>query len=215
MQSKVILSVTAVLILVPGLIFFFRDFAAFPLKERFCLSFFQAVTPRTAGFNTADLNAMTGTGRAITIFLMLTGGAPGSTAGGMKVTTLAVILANSAAVFRRRKSAQLFGRRIENAIIRNAATLFVLYIALASCGALFISAIENLPVDVCLFETASAIGTVGLSLGITPGLGMVSRIILMFMMFLGRVGGLTLIYAALSGNISETSRPPVEKIAVG
>ena len=215
MQSKVILSVTAVLILVPGLIFFFRDFAAFPLKERFCLSLFQAVTPRTAGFNTADLNAMTGTGRAITIFLMLTGGAPGSTAGGMKVTTLAVILANSAAVFRRRKSAQLFGRRIENAIIRNAATLFVLYIALASCGALFISAIENLPVDVCLFETASAIGTVGLSLGITPGLGMVSRIILMFMMFLGRVGGLTLIYAALSGNISETSRPPVEKIAVG
>ena len=215
MQSKVILSVTAVLILVPGLIFFFRDFAAIPLKERFCLSLFQAVTPRTAGFNTANLNAMTGTGRAITIFLMLTGGAPGSTAGGMKVTTLAVILANSAAVFRRRKSAQLFGRRIENAIIRNAATLFVLYIALASCGALFISAIENLPVDVCLFETASAIGTVGLSLGITPGLGMVSRIILMFMMFLGRVGGLTLIYAALSGNISETSRPPVEKIAVG
>ena len=215
MQSKAILSVTAALILIPALVLFFSDFSAFPLKERLCMSFFQAITPRTAGFNTAELPAMSGAARTMMIVLMLIGGSPGSTAGGMKTTTAAVLLANALAVFRRKKHARLFGRRIEDGVVKNAAALLVLYMTLVLTGALVISAAEALPVGACLFETASAIGTVGLSMGITPGLGTLSRLILIGLMFFGRVGGLTLIFAAVSPGSTEVSLCPVEKITVG
>ena len=215
MQSKAILTVTAALILIPALVLFFADFAAYPLKERLCMSFFQAITPRTAGFNTAELPAMSGAARAMMIVLMLIGGSPGSTAGGMKTTTAAVLLANALAVFRRKKHARLFGRRIEDGVVKNAAALLVLYMTLVLTGALVISAAEALPVGACLFETASAIGTVGLSMGITPGLGTLSRLILIGLMFFGRVGGLTLIFAAVSPKSTEVSLCPVEKITVG
>ena len=214
MQSKVILIATAALILVPAVIFFFNEFPAFPLKERICLSFFQAVTPRTAGFNTADVSSMTSAGHAVTILLMLIGGSPGSTAGGFKTTTLAVLTANAFAVTRRKKNAQLFGRRIEEHTINCAATLLMMYITFALTGALVISTVEGLPFSPCLFETASAIGTVGLSFGITPSLGLASHLILITLMFFGRVGGLTLMFAAVSSRV-EVAQRPVEKIIVG
>lgn len=215
MQTKVILTTSLFLILFPAFFFFFRDFADMSLKERMFRAVFQAVTPRTAGFNTADLTGMTEAGQGIMIALMLTGGSPGSTAGGMKTTTLAVLLANTFACFRRKEDAQMFGRRIEDTAIKNAATIFMMYIIFFFGGAIVISAVEGLPFDTCLFETASAIGTVGLTLGITPGLGVVSQIVLMILMFLGRVGGLTLIYAALSGTGKKISKLPQEKITVG
>lgn len=215
MQSKAILAVSAALILLPAALFFFHDFSGCGLNERLCLSLFQAVSPRTAGFNTADLNAMSGAGRAVTVVLMLIGGAPGSTAGGMKTTTLAVLLANAFAVIRRRKSPQLFGRRIEEQAVHSAATLLVLYLFLTVVGAVVLSVAEGLPMASCLFETASAVGTVGLSLGITPGLGLLSRLVLIALMFLGRVGGLTLLYAAVQSEGAELSQRPLEKINVG
>lgn len=215
MQSKAILTATAALILIPTAIFFFNDFSAYELKERLCLSVFQAITPRTAGFNTVDLNAMTGVGRAVTVFLMLVGGAPGSTAGGMKTTTLAVLLASAAAVMRRGKSTLLFGRRVEEQAVKSAATLLILYLFLAMTGAMILSTAEGLPFPPCLFETASAIGTVGLSLGITPSLGLVSRMVLIVLMFLGRVGGLPLLFAAVHSDGVEVAQRPLEKINVG
>lgn len=215
MQTKVILVTSLILILFPSVFFFFRDFADMPMQERVLSSLFQAVTPRTAGFNTADFTMMTEAGLGIIIALMLIGGSPGSTAGGMKTTTLAVLIANTLACFRRKEDAQMFGRRVEDSAVKNAATIFMMYITFFFGGAIVISAVEGLPFSTCLFETASAIGTVGLTLGITPGLGVVSQIILMILMFLGRVGGLTLIYAALSGNGKKISKLPQEKITVG
>ena len=215
MQSKVILMTSLILILFPAVFFFFRDFADMPMMERVLSSLFQAVTPRTAGFNTADLTLMTQAGQGIIIALMLIGGSPGSTAGGMKTTTLAVLIANILACFRRKEDAQMFGRRIEDSAVKNAATIFMMYIIFFFGGAIVISAVEGLQFSTCLFETASAIGTVGLTLGITPQLGAVSQIILMILMFLGRVGGLTLIYAALSGSGKKISKLPQEKITVG
>ena len=215
MQTKVILVTSLILILFPSVFFFFRDFADMPMQERVLGSLFQAVTPRTAGFNTADFTMMTEAGLGIIIALMLIGGSPGSTAGGMKTTTLAVLIANTLACFRRKEDAQMFGRRVEDSAVKNAATIFMMYITFFFGGAIVISAVEGLPFSTCLFETASAIGTVGLTLGITPGLGVVSQIILMILMFLGRVGGLTLIYAALSGNGKKISKLPQEKITVG
>ena len=215
MQTKVILTTSLILILFPALFFFFWDFADMPMQERVFSSLFQAVTPRTAGFNTVDLSIMTESGLGIVIALMLVGGSPGSTAGGMKTTTLAVLIANTLACFRRKEDAQMFGRRLEDSAVKNAATIFMMYIIFFFGGAIVISAVEGLLFSACLFETASAIGTVGLTLGITPGLGVVSQIILMILMFLGRVGGLTLIYAALSGNGKKISKLPQEKITVG
>ena len=215
MQTKVILTTSLLLILFPAFFFFFRDFADMPMQERIFSSLFQAVTPRTAGFNTTDLTMMTEDGLGIVIALMLVGGSPGSTAGGMKTTTLAVLIANTLACFRRKEDAQLFGRRIENSTVKNAATIFMMYIVFFFGGAIVISAVEDLSFSTCLFETASAIGTVGLTLGITPGLGVISQIILMILMFLGRVGGLTLIYAALSGSGKKISKLPQEKMTVG
>ena len=113
MQSKVILVTTAFLLVLPAIFFFFVDFSSLPIGKRVLASFFQSVTPRTAGFNTVVLSDMTGASQAVMIFLMMIGGSPGSTAGGMKTTTLAVLVANAAATFRQRESAHFFGRRIE------------------------------------------------------------------------------------------------------
>lgn len=215
MQSKVILTVTGILIALPTAYFFLFEFADAPGGERVLLSVFQAVTPRTAGFNTADLTAMSETGQAVMMILMLIGGSPGSTAGGMKTTTLAVLLASAFAVFRRRENPHFFNRRIPNGTVTQAATVMMMYLILFFTGGLIISRLENLPVLDCLFETASAIGTVGLSLGITPQLGRISHLILIALMFFGRVGGLTLIFAALSNIQGNSARLPQERITVG
>ena len=215
MQSKVVLIMTGVLIIVPTLLLFVYEYTGKSLTDRFLLSLFQAVTPRTAGFNTASLSSLSGAGTMLMIALMLIGGSPGSTAGGMKTTTLAVLAANASSVFRRKKSVQLFGRRIDDSMVRHAATLFMMYLTLPAIAAAVISIVEKIPVGTCLFETASAIGTVGLSKGITPDLGLLSHSILIVLMFLGRVGGLTLIYAAVNVNSSEVSHRPVGKINVG
>lgn len=215
LQSKVILLTTVFLILVPAIFFFLVDFKDMEIKERILSAFFQSITPRTAGFNTVDLAIMTGAGQAIIIVLMLIGGSPGSTAGGMKTTTFAVLLANTFAIFRRREDAQMFGRRLENTAVKNAATIFMVYLSLPFSAAVVISEVESLPFKDCLFEAASAIGTVGLTLGITTKIGVFSQFILMLLMFLGRVGGLTLIYAALSGTNNRLSKLPQEKITVG
>lgn len=215
MQSKVILTVTGILILLPTIYFFFFEFEDAPIGERFLLSIFQAVTPRTAGFNTADLTAMSETGQSMITILMLIGGSPGSTAGGMKTTTLAVLLSSAFAVFRRRENPHFFNRRVPNETVTQAATIMMMYLILFLTGGLIISRLENLPVLTCLFETASAIGTVGLSLGITPQLGWISHLILIMLMFFGRVGGLTLIFAALSNIQSNSARLPQERITVG
>ena len=215
MQSKVIFLVTGLLILIPAVLFFFFEFSDMPLNERIFASLFQSVTPRTAGFNTADLAAMSPMGQGVITVLMLIGGSPGSTAGGMKTTTIAVLFANVIAVFRRKEETQFFGRRVDNAAVRSAATILMMYITLFFSGAIAISTIEGIPFGECVFETASAVGTAGLTLGITTSLGIASQIILMVLMFLGRVGGLTVIFATISGINKNLSKLPQEKITVG
>ncbi|MDO4328959.1 MAG: potassium transporter TrkG [Lachnospiraceae bacterium] len=215
MQSKVILITTLLLILLPALYFFLFEFSNAPLGRRTWLSLFQSVTPRTAGFNTADLTQFSEAGVAIMIILMLIGGSPGSTAGGMKTTTLAVMFSASLSVFRRQEHPHFFGRRIDTDTVRNTLTILTMYLVPFLTGSFLISRMERLPLLTCLFETASAIGTVGLTLGITPDLGLVSQGILILLMYFGRVGGLTLIFAALSGSQSQTARLPLEKLTVG
>ena len=215
MQSKVILVTTFVLIVFPALFFFFLDFDTLPLGARIQAALFQSVTPRTAGYNTINLSAMSGASLSVMILLMLIGGSPGSTAGGMKTTTLAVLLANAAATFRQRDSAQFFGRRVDYSAVKTAATILTMYLVLFFSAAVFISTYEDLPLSSCLYETASAVGTVGLTLGITPQLHIPSQMILIVLMYLGRVGGLTLIYATLSAKNIGNAKLPLERITIG
>ncbi len=215
MQSKVILTATGLLILLPAVYFFFFEFSNLPFWKRFWGSWFQSVTPRTAGFNTLDQALLSETGQMLTCILMLIGGGPGSTAGGMKTTTFAVILACAVAVFRRRENGRFFGRRIADDTVKNAVTVLLLYIVMFFAGGMLISKIESLPLVTCLYESASAVGTVGLTLGITPELSTASKIILICQMFFGRVGGLTLIFATLPATKNTLSKLPLERITVG
>ena len=215
MQSKIILMTTACLILFPTVFFYICDLTKLPMEKRLLAAAFQSVTTRTAGFNTINISEMSEASKAVMILLMLIGGSPGSTAGGMKTTTFSVLILNAIATFRSQENAGAFGRRLEYHVIKNAATIAMLYFALFFGGGIAISVYEGLPLLDCLYEAASAVGTVGLTLGITPGLHTFSKIVLIILMYLGRVGGLTLIYAVFSGKKGENAKLPVEKITVG
>lgn len=220
LQSKLVLVTTAALILVPALFFFCYEFQlpqwdGLTLGEKILGSLFQAVTPRTAGYNTVDLTQLSGPTRMIITLLMLVGGSPGSTAGGFKVTTLAVFVLAARAVFRRRADLQCFGRRLPTETLRSAAAVLMMYLGLFLLGGMAICCVEDISLEAALFETASAIGTVGLTLGVTPELGGVSRLILIFLMYFGRVGGLTLIYAVLPDSGAAPAQLPQERVTVG
>ncbi len=215
LQSKVALATSAVLIVLPAIYMFFFEYSNLPLKNRILYSLFQSVTTRTAGFNTTDLSQMKESGTLVMILLMLVGGSPGSTAGGMKTTTFAVLFLAALSVFGRKKDVECFKRRIPEDAARNAGAVLFMYMFLFIASGIFISNVEHLPLLTCLFETGSAVGTVGLTLGITSTLSLPSRIVLMMLMFFGRVGGLTLIYAALPSNEGQASRLPLEKITIG
>ena len=214
-QSKLVLIVTAALIVLPAVYFFFFECGDLPVTERILASLFQSVTPRTAGFNTINLTAISDTGLYLMIILMLIGGSPGSTAGGMKTTTIAVLFSSAFSVFQKKDNAEVMKRRIDDETVKTASAVFLMYITLFLAGGMAISTIENLPITSCLYETASAVGTVGLTLGITPTLGSASKMILIMSMFFGRVGGLTLIYAAFGANKKQVAKLPADTIAVG
>ena len=145
--------------------------------------------------------------KAVMILLMLIGGSPGSTAGGMKTTTFTVLILNAIATFRSQENAGAFPA--DHGGEGN------FYFSLFFCGGIAISVYEGIPLLDCLYEAASAVGTVGLTLGITPRLHVFSQVVLIILMYLGRVGGLTLIYAVSSGKNKGNAKLPLEKITVG
>lgn len=215
LQSKLILVTSAVLIIFPAIVFYCFEFAGLPSNERILSALFQSVTTRTAGFNTADYAKMSETGQLMTILLMLVGGSPGSTAGGVKTTTLAVMLLSAAAVFRQRDKGIAFGRSIPGETVRSAAAILTVYLTLFLTTSAIISRVERMALVTTMFETASAIGTVGLTLGVTPCLGRVSKCLLIVLMYFGRVGGLTLIFAAMPSTGKSFARFPEETVSVG
>ena len=219
LQTKIVLCMTAILLLggMAGTLLLERNsvLAGLPAGERALAALFQSCTARTAGFNTVDTAALTDGGKLLTMLLMFIGGSPGSTAGGVKTTTLTVLLVYAISSIRHEQDAHIFGRRIPNDTAHYAATVLVLYLSLFLAGGIFIGCAENMPIVPALFEAASAIATVGVTLGITPDLCVASKIVLIILMFLGRVGGMTIVYAALSTKHPYVSEFPQEKIMVG
>ena len=215
LQTKIVLITSLLLIVLPAVYFFLHEYQDMNLSDRIISSFFQSVTTRTEGFNSQDLTKMSESGIAVMVILMMIGGSPGSTAGGMKTVTFAVLFLSAIADFSRKRDVQSFKRRIADDTVRNAGVILFMYLALTFISGVIISRTENLPLLTCLFETGSGIGTVGLTLGITTKLKLLSKIILMVLMFFGRVGGLTMIYAALPSSGNKNSRLPLEKISIG
>ncbi|MBN2181261.1 MAG: Trk family potassium uptake protein, partial [Sedimentisphaerales bacterium] len=181
-------------------------------------AFFQSVTARTAGFNTVDIKAMSASGKFVLILLMFIGGSPGSTAGGIKTVTLAVVVMTTIAALRKRPEVELFNRSIRIVVVGRAITVMLLFIVVLFTASLALSVTENANgfsfMDI-FFEAGSALGTVGLSTGITRFLTTAGKLIIIITMLIGRLGPLTLL-AALTFNLKPARYSyPDESIIVG
>ena len=214
-QTKIVLTMTSILVLFPSILFFFTEFSGLDIKTRVLSSLFQAVTPRTAGFNTIDYTKFSDNGIAMTVILMLIGGGSGSTAGGIKMSTVFILAVTMCSILKQDKEVAVFKKRIEPDIIKNAVAVLFLDVALFIAGSMLISGIEGFSLKETMFESASAVATVGLTLGITPSLGTVSKLLLICMMYIGRVGGITLIFAAVTPKNNGNARYPKDQVAVG
>ena len=220
LHTKIVLTTSIILIIAGAVIIFLMEFGEIgtqgkSIPEQMLNAVFQSVTARTAGFNTVDLTKLTEGSIFMMIMLMLVGGSPGSTAGGMKTTTIAVLTISIISIFRRKKSEEAFGRRMEEGVLRSSACVFMIYLFLISASAMLISKLENVTMLTALFETTSALGTVGLTLGNTPQLGMFSKLLLALLMFVGRVGSLTILLAFSSPKKMVASKLPLEKVQIG
>ncbi|MFC2768643.1 MAG: TrkH family potassium uptake protein, partial [Mitsuokella sp.] len=213
-QTKAILSMTAFLILFPAIIFYFGDMG-FLADGRGLAAVFQAVTARTAGFNTIHIEDMTEAGKCMMVLLMFTGGAPGSTAGGIKTTTAFTLLVTALSILRYRLDIECFSRRISLETLQEAVAIFLLYAMLLFSSSIFFSYFDGAGMLDSLVETSSALGTVGLSIGLTERLSAPSKCLLMFLMYFGRVGALTLVYALHSKKSHLARRMPEGKLTIG
>lgn len=220
LHTKIVLTVTAILLVVPTILFFVfeRDFTNNGLSfgQSLLNSVFDSVTARTAGMNTTDTAALSPASKILTVFLMFIGGSPGSTAGGIKTTTLAVIAMSTFNGITRRQSKGIFGRRLEKDAIHKASSVVFTNLSLAIFGIIAILAIQpNLDIGDVIFECTSAIGTVGMTTGITRDLATVSRLIVVFLMFCGRVGSVSFALALMEKKAALPVKNPREKITIG
>lgn len=187
--------------------------------EKLLCSFFNAVTPRTAGFSNSDYAKMSDSGYLLTLFLMFIGGCSGSTAGGIKLSTFAVIVLGMWAVLRGKRDINIGKRRVESSLLGQALAIFTAYLTIVILSTMVICAVEPPQEDLfraVLFETVSALGTVGLSLGVTPTLTVASKLILILLMYMGRAGILTLSFAiAKKRTETDIRRPVVEIFYIG
>jgi len=224
LQTKIVLAVSAALIILGALaIVIFEYYAADGdqsqgLVGRSLDALFQSVTARTAGFNTVDISALSPASRLVLILLMFIGGSPGSTAGGIKTVTLAVIVMTVVAALRKREEVEMFKRSVRIVVVGRAITVTVLFVVVLFSATLILNITERhngFTMSQIMFETASALGTVGLTTGITPSLTTAGKLIIIVVMLVGRLGPLTLL-AALTFNIRPARYSyPAEAIIVG
>ena len=219
LHSKIVLVTTFFLITVGAVLFFFfeyhHSFEALNTYEKVLASVFQSISPRTAGFNTVDMASLSESGHLLTMILMFIGGSPGSTAGGIKTTTFVILLMGSVASARHFTHINIFKRRMDESIVKEASALASLYIILIMISTLAICVIQPFEMKDAMFEVISAIGTVGLTAGITTSLGTASKIIIMLLMFTGRVGGLTLALVLAEKKVNVIINRPIEKVLIG
>lgn len=220
LHTKLVMLSTVFLIVIGAILFYLMEkgntLANLPPIGKVLASLFQSVTPRTAGFNTVDTAALTESGTALTMLLMLVGASPGSTGGGIKTTTVMVILLATLSYVRNDEDINIFKRRLEKNVLKRAYCSTTIYVMLSILGVFFIMSSQELPIKDIAFEVLSAIGTVGMSTGVTRELNSVSRVVILLLMYSGRVGNLTLAMAILSRISKKTTfRNAEEKIIIG
>lgn len=219
LHTKLVLIITGVLILGGWLLLYLTErnasMADMSEGERLLASLFQSVTTRTAGFVTVDQSSLSNSGSLISMFLMFIGGSPGSTAGGAKTTTVAVFLLCSWHLAHNREHVTCFKRRIDDRIVRQAGAVVCFYLTLILIATALICALEPVGVREALYEVVSAMATVGLSMNLTPTLGVLSKLILICLMYAGRLGGLSLFLALAENTDQVPLERPTEKILIG
>ena len=214
LHSKIALSATLTLILLGWLSFFLIE-RGWNQENGVLISLFQSAITRTAGFHTLDTTTLSAPTIVLSMIFMVIGGSSGSTAGGVKTTTITVLLFNAINSMRKSHSLVLFKRKISDETIKNASAIFFIYLSVLVVASIVLTAIEPAPMIESMFEVISATGTVGLSLGLTPYLSTAGRIVITILMFAGRVGLLTLLLALVKKHPDPPIERPVEKILVG
>jgi trk system potassium uptake protein TrkH len=219
LHTKIVLISTFVLLFGSALLFwlFERDnlLVGMNVSGQILTSLFSSVTARTAGFNSVDTGSLTDASKLLTIILMFIGGSPGSTAGGVKTTTIAVMFLYLKSTIQRSYGVNAFGRRLEDDVLKQASSIFMINMTLALGAAIFIMAVQNMQMSDVLFETFSAGGTVGMTTGITRDLLPVSRLIVAFLMYCGRVGSLSFALSFTQNKKIAKIRYPEAKITIG
>ncbi len=218
-HSKIVLTTSALLIGIGFVLFFIFEYkhslAGMSLGQKLLNALFEAITPRTAGFASVDLNSMSDSGTLLTMILMFIGGSPGSTAGGIKTTTFVVLLLCALNSARRYGSITVFKRKLDQNTVAQASSIATVYAAGVFIAAMIICALEPYSFTQIVFEIVSAVATVGLSTGITPNLCAASQILLMVLMFAGRIGGLTFVLVLAERRINVPISRPTVKILIG
>ncbi|MEG2291333.1 MAG: TrkH family potassium uptake protein [Clostridium sp.] len=221
-HSKLVLLVTAVLLFGGAILMFIFEFrnpetlGAMGFKDKALNSFFASVTARTAGFNSISIPDMSTAGNFLTIILMFIGGSPGSTAGGLKTTTFGIVVLTVISVIRGREDTEVFGRRFSKHLVYKAFSLFFIGMGLIITVTMLLSYTETGATFMdLLYETTSAFGTVGVTTGLTPNLSDVGKILIMFMMYFGRVGPLTVALAMTRNKKNSGYKYPEAKILIG
>ena len=219
LHTKIVVVSSIILVVIPTIMFmvFERNGveAGMPFKDRFITSFFASVTPRTAGYNTVDLGAMTQASKLLTIILMFIGGCPGSTAGGVKTTTIVVIIVYIWSNLRNSAGCNIYGRGLADEDIKKASMVIGLNLFMAVAALLIISGMQNFDFEDLCIEVFSAVGTVGLSTGITRQLNTCSQIVIMLLMFGGRIGTVTFASSFAYNKKQVKLMNPEENINVG
>ena len=175
---------------------------------------FQSVTARTAGFNTVDLASLSGSGSLLMIILMFIGAGPGSTGGGVKVTTVVVCLLSLCSYARGKRETSIFNRRLDDNQIKRSAAGVTLYFVLAMAGCYLLMVQQPFELVDALFEIFSAMSTVGLTTGVTQQINSVNKLLLILMMYAGRIGSLTMIMAVVE-RLPARVKDPIEHIVIG
>ena len=222
LHSKMVILMTTVLVLGGTILMFLFEhnnvntMANMSFVDKVMNSFFASVTPRTAGFNSISTDGMTTAGQFLTIILMFIGGSPGSTAGGIKTTTIGILIVTVICVVRGREDSEVFQRRFSKDIVYKAFTLVFIGFSLVIAVTMLLSYTEKGASFISLFyETVSALGTAGLTLGLTPQLSSIGKVLIIFMMYLGRVGPLTVVLSITKKKINSGIRYPEGKILIG
>ncbi len=219
LHTKIVLLTTFVLVFGSAWLFYRFEqnnlLVGMNTSGKILTSLFSSVTARTAGFNTTDTASLTDASKLLTVILMFIGGSPGSTAGGVKTTTIIVMYLYLWSTIQRTYGANAFGRRLEDDAIKRASTIFIINLTLALAASVYIMASQQLPMSDVLFETFSAIGTVGMTTGITRALTPMSRLTIIFLMYCGRVGSLSFALSFTQHKRVAHVQQPVERITIG